>query len=119
MVNDYNNFCACETWLNDNISSSEQLLDHYTIYRLDRKQDGENNTNVGAVIAIKNNLASEQLNTDQPTCSLTCRLEINKLSFFLCFTTPRKEVGKETHKRTLEHFCQPYKKNIINNLWRP
>ena len=82
MLNDNNIICACETWLNDNISSSELLLDIYNIYRSDRKKDAENNTHGGTMIAIKNSLASEQLNTDQPYCSLTCRLEINKLCFF-------------------------------------
>ena len=44
------------------------------------------------MIAIKNSLASEQLNTDQPDCSLTCRLKINKLSFFISvFYNPPKE----------------------------
>ena len=78
---------AYETWLNGNISSSELLLDNYTIYRSDRKQDGENNTHGGAIIAIKSSLASEQLKTDQPDWSLTCRLEINKLSFFKSLKT--------------------------------
>ena len=78
MLEDYNIICACETLLNDNISSSELLSENYTIYKLDRNQYAENNTHGGAMIAIKNSLASEQRNTDQPDCSLTCRLEINK-----------------------------------------
>ena len=109
MLNDYSFICARETWLKGNISSSELLLDNYNIYRSNRKQDAENKTHGGAFIAIKNSLASEQFNTDQPACSLTCRLEINKLGFlFLCSTTPRKEVGTDTHKWTLEQFCQTY-----------
>ena len=116
MLNDYNLVCACETRLNDNILSSELLLDNYNIYRSDRKQDAENNTHGREMIAIKNSLASEQLFTDQPDCSLTCRLEIIKLSFlFLCSTTPRKEVGTDTHKRTLE---LSYQKQHSINLWR-
>ena len=35
------------------------------------------------MIFIKNSVASEQLNTDHPYCSLTCRREINKLSLFI------------------------------------
>ena len=94
MLNDYNLVCACETRLNDNISSSELLLDNYNIYRSDRKQDAENNTHGGAMIAIKNSLASQQLFTDQPDCSITCRLEINKLSFFISvFYNPPKGSG--------------------------
>ena len=102
MLNDYNTICSCEKWSNDNISSSELLLDTYTIYRSDRKQDAENNTQRGAMIAVKNSLASEQLNTDQPDCSLTCRLEINKLSFFISmFYKPPKGSG---HRYTKEDF---------------
>ena len=106
MLNEYNIICACETWLTD-ISSSELLLDNYTIYWSGRKQDAEYNTHGWAIVAIENSLASEQLNTDHPDCSLNCRLEINKPSFFLCSTTAQKEVGTDTHKRTLEHFFQP------------
>ena len=82
MLNGYNIICACETWLNNKISSSELLLDNYIIYRSDRKQDAENNTQGGAMIPIKNSLESEQLNADQPDCSLNCRLKIKKLSLF-------------------------------------
>ena len=91
-----------ETWLNDNISSSELLLDNYTIYRSDRKQDAENNTHGGAMIAIKNSLASEKLSTDHPDCSLTCRLEVNKLSLFISvFYNPPKGSG---YRYTQEDF---------------
>ena len=100
MLNDCNIFCACETWLNDNISLSELLLDNYNIYRSDRKQDAENNTHGGAMTAIKNNLASEQIITDQPDCSLTCRLEINNLSFFIpvFYNPPKGSVNRYTQK---------------------
>ena len=64
MLNDSDIICACETWLNDNISSSELLLDNYTIYRSDRKQDAENNNHGRSMIAVKNCLEPEQFNTD-------------------------------------------------------
>ena len=119
MLNDYNIICACETWLKDNISSSELLLDNYIIYRSDRKQDAENNTQGGAMIAIRNSLASEQLNTDPPDCSLTCRLEINKLSFFISvFYNPSKGSG---YRYTQEDFgtrLSALPKQHSNNLWR-
>ena len=101
MLNDYDIICACKTWLNDNILSSEPLLDNYTIYRSDKKQDVENNTHGGAMIAIKNSLASEQHNTDQPDCSFTCRLEINKLSIFSVFYNTPKRIG---YRYTQEYF---------------
>ena len=101
MLNDYNIICACETWLNDNISSSELFLDNYTIYRSDRKQDAKSNTHGGTMIAIKNSLASEKLNTDQPNCSLKFRLEF-KLSFFISgFYNPPKGSG---YRLTQENF---------------
>ena len=53
------------------------------------------------MIAIKNSLAYEQLNTDQPECSLTCRLEINKLRFFSVFYNPPKGGG---YRYTQEDF---------------
>ena len=120
MLNDYNNICACETWLKDNISSSELLLDNYTIYRSDRKQDAENNTQGGAMIAIRNSLASEQLNTDPPDCSLTCRLEINKLSLFcFCVLQPLEKKWVQIHTRGLWNTSvSPTKKQHSNNLWR-
>ena len=36
---DYNVICLCETWLNDNIPSSELFLNNYCIYRQDRQMD--------------------------------------------------------------------------------
>ena len=119
MLDDYNIICACETWLNDNISSSELLLDNYTIYRSNRKQDAENNTHGGAMIAIKNSLASEQLITDQPECSLTCRLEINKLSFFFCvLQSPERKWVQIYTGELWNTFVSPTKKQHSNNLWR-
>ena len=54
------------------------------------------------MIAIKNSLASEKLSTDHPDCSLTCRLEIKKLSFFISvFYNPPKGNG---HRYTQEDF---------------
>ena len=95
MLNEYNIICACETWLNDNISSSELLIDNYTINNSDREQDAEHHTHGGAMIAIKNILTSEKLNTDQPDCSLTCRLEFNKFRFFILvfYNPPPKGSG--------------------------
>ena len=70
------------------------------IFRSDRKQDAENNTHGGAMIAIKNNLASEKIITDQPDCSLTCRLEINNLSCFIpvFYNPPKGSVYRYTQK---------------------
>ena len=91
MLNDYNIICTCETWLTDNISSFELLLDKYIKYRSDRKQHVENNTHGGAMIAIKNSLSTEHLNTEHLVCSLTCRLAINEFSFFISvFYNPPK-----------------------------
>ena len=54
------------------------------------------------MIAIKNSLVSEQLITDQTDCSLTCRLKINKISFFISvFYNPPKGSG---YRYTQEDF---------------
>ena len=72
------------------------------------------------MIAIKNSLASEQLITDQPDCSLTCRLEINKLSFFISvFYNPPERKWVQIYTRGLWNTSvSPTKKQHSNNLWR-
>ena len=56
----YSVICFCETWLNENISNSEQLLAEYNIYRADRAYQSSN-THGGALIAIKNSLNSQKI----------------------------------------------------------
>ena len=102
MLIDYYIICDCEKWLNNDISSSEVLSDNYTIYRSDRKQDEKNSTHGDAMIAIKNRLASELLNTDQPDCSPICRQQINSFSFLIfVFCKPPKGSG---YRNTQEDF---------------
>ena len=73
---DYNVICLCETWLNDNIPSSELFLNDYYIYRQDRQMDQDKNTHGGALIAIKNSFISERVISDQPDSSLVCKIQL-------------------------------------------
>ena len=63
---------ASETWLHNDIKSSELLLDLYDVYRRDRV----NKIRGGAMIAIKKNLESEMVYTSKTTESIYCKINM-------------------------------------------
>ena len=45
--------CLCETWLNENIASSELMLNEYSIYRSERQTAKDQNLHGGVLMAEK------------------------------------------------------------------
>ena len=80
---DYNVLCHCETWLNNNIHDSELFLNDYNIHRSDRATIGDRNANGGTLIAVKNTLISEKINSILPNSCVACKITLNDAQEFL------------------------------------
>ena len=88
-TSNYDIICLCETWLNENIASSELMLNEYSIYRSERQTAKDQNLHGGVLIAVKQTLSSKLLPNKQPECCLTCSIQINdKRIIVCCFYNP-------------------------------
>ena len=97
---EYNVYCLQESWLNENIDSAELLLNDYTIYRSDRPIASEQNAHGGSLIAVSNNLISEEINHPMPDSCVACKVRINKTEFVICsFYNPPKGAHIATQLR--------------------
>ena len=83
-IADYNVICLCETWLNEQISDSELLLNDYNVYRSDRTLLGDKNAHGGSLIAVKNSLNSEKIKADLPDSSLACKIKVDRSEVKIC-----------------------------------
>ena len=45
--------CLCEAWLNENIATSELILNEYSIYRSERQTVKDQNLHGGVLMAVK------------------------------------------------------------------
>ena len=52
-TSNYDIICLCETWLNENIASSELMLNEYIIYRSERQTAKDQNLHGGVLMAVK------------------------------------------------------------------
>ena len=109
---DYNVLCLCETWLNDNIHDSELFLNDYNIYRSDRATIGDSNEHGGTLIAVKNTLISEKINSTLPNSWVACKITLNDTQVFLyAFYNPPIS---SSYQYTIEDF-QLLLRNIPKN----
>lgn len=87
----YNVVCLTETWLHENIESSELLLNDYEVYRSDRPSNEGISNHGGVLIAVKKTLSSMQVLADFPNCCVCAKLSFNNQAIFLvCFYNPPK-----------------------------
>ena len=98
---DYNVICLCETWLNDNIPSSELFLNDYCIYRQDRQMDQDKNTHGGALIAVKNSFISERVISEQPYSSLVCKIQLAGNEIFICAFYNPQDIARTVTRLTI------------------
>ena len=109
---DYNDLCLCETWLNDNIQDSELFLNNYNIYRTDRATIGDKNAHEVTLIAVKNTLISEKINSTLPNSCVACKIILNGTQVFLyAFYNPPIS---SSYRYTIEDF-QLLLRNIPKN----
>lgn len=87
----YSIICLCETWLNEQIDSSELLFNEFSVYRADRQTVNDSNKHGGSLIAVKNSLDSQQVNVTLPDSCVLCKIRIgNEDIFVCCFYNPPK-----------------------------
>ena len=73
----YSIICICETWLNNQIESSELMLHDYNIYRSNRERVNDTNKHGGSLIAVKNTFACEKLTVDLRDSCVSCKIDIS------------------------------------------
>ena len=109
---DYNVLCLCETWFNTNIHDSELFFNDYNIYRRDCATIGDRNAHRGTLIAVKNTLISEKLNSTLPNSCVACTNTLNDTQVFLyAFYNPPIS---SSYRYTIEDF-QLLLRNIPKN----
>ena len=69
--------------MNNNIHDSELLLNYYNIYRSDWATIGDRNAHGGTLIAVKNTLISEKINSTLPNSCVACKITLNDTQVFL------------------------------------
>ena len=69
--------------MNDNIHDSELFLNDYNVYRSDRATIGDRNAHGGTLIAVKNTLISEKINSTLPNSCVACKITLNDTQVFL------------------------------------
>ncbi len=101
-----------ETWLRPDIMSSEIFPSIYTVYRKDR-QDGYG----GVLVAIKNNITSEELKVDTNTESIFIKLtsQGNKTTILGClFRPPSSDINYiDNMCTTIETLYQQHLNSVI------
>ena len=65
-TSNYDIICLCKTWLNENITSSELMLNEYSIYRSERQRAEDQNLHGGVLMAVKQTFSSKLLPNKQP-----------------------------------------------------
>ena len=83
-TSNYDIICLCETLLNENIASSELMLNEYSIYRSERQTAKYQNLHGGVLMAVKQTFSSKLLPNKQPECCLTCSIQINDKQIIVC-----------------------------------
>ena len=108
-TSNYDIICLCETWLNENIASSELMLNEYSIYRSERQTAKDQNLHGGVLMAVKQTFSSKLLPNKQPECCLTCSIQINdKRIIVWCFYNPP---SSSKYRHCLGDFAQ-----ILNEI---
>lgn len=76
---DYTCICLTETWLDNNVFSSELFCDDFFVYRFDRSSNTSKKTRGGGVlIAIKKTHPSYEIKLKYPSVEMVCaKLQIN------------------------------------------
>ena len=93
----YSVLCFTETWLNDNIFSSEILSSGYTIYRKDRSSRGG-----GVLVAVRENLSAFLINSPDNLEVLTIKLgSVNHVTLCTVYVPPNSK--PEYHKDLLDY----------------
>ena len=77
-TSDYDIICLCETWLNENLASSELMLNQYSIYRPE-----DQILHGGVLMAVKQTLSSN--GSEINTCSIQIK---DKRIIVCCFYNP-------------------------------
>ena len=83
-TSNYEIICLCETWLNENIASSELMLSEYSIYRSERQTAKYQNLHGGVLMAVKQIFSSKLLPNKQPEGCLTCSIQKNDKRTIVC-----------------------------------
>ena len=85
----YDIICLCETWLNENIASSELMLSENSIYGSERQTVKDQNLHGGVLMAVKQTFSTKLLPNKQPEGCLICSIQINdKRIIVCCFYNP-------------------------------
>ena len=108
-TSNYDIICLCETWLNENIASSELMLNEYSIYRSERQTAKDQNLHSGVLMAVKQTFSSKLLPKKHPECCLICSIQINdKRRIVCCFFNPP---SSSKYRYCLSDFAQ-----ILNEI---
>ena len=86
--------CLCETWLTTEVPDGELYLQSYTLYRSNRSAKEGSTSHGGTMIAVKNSISSDELETDFETDGsiAACKVCIGNLSIaIVCVYSPPVE----------------------------